>query len=207
MEVRVPNRMDSPINCQRQNDKASLGDISPYEHLLQIYENECVLLDTLESFVIAGFELGEGVVLIATAQRLKAIEERLLKRGIDLEAACTDDEYVPLEAEATLAKFMRHNLPDPELFKSLILELLNRARGRSWRRVRAFGEMVVLLWSQGNPAATIQLEHLWHDLCKAERFSLLCAYPLKGFKRDASRSIERIRAIHSNEIAGQADLD
>ena len=202
MEVRSPNTMHAPINWQHRNGKAYWGEIAPCEHLLQIYEDEGVLLNTLEGFVSGGLELGEGVVLIVTPAHLKAIEDRLLARGIDLEAARAHDQYIPLDAHATLGKFMRRGMPDKELFKSLMLALLSRARGRSWRRVRAFGEMVVLLWSQRNPAATVELEHLWHALCKAERFSLLCAYPLKGFEGDASHSVKRISAAHSNTIAG-----
>ena len=204
MEVRLPNRLNAPVNWQCRGGKAYWGEISPCEHLLQIYENEGVLLDTLEGFVSGGLELGEGVVFIATSEHRKAIEERLLARGLDLEAARTEDKYIPLDAETTLAQFMRKGWPDTELFKSLVLELLNRARGKSWRRVRAFGEMVVLLWAEGNPLATIQLEHLWHDLCKTERFSLLCAYPLNRFSPNGSSSIEKIRAAHSNTIIGHA---
>lgn len=197
--------MHAPINWQHRNGKGYWGEISPGQHLLQIYEDESVLLNTLEGFVSGGLELGEGVVLIALPVHLNAIEGRLLARGIDIEAARTDDQYLALDAEATLAKFMRRDRPDTELFKSLMLDLLNRARGRSWRRVRAFGEMVVPLWGQGNATATIQLEHLWHDLCKTERFSLLCAYPLKGFSQDVSGEIEKIRDAHSHTITGAAN--
>jgi len=204
MEERFPNRMHAAVNWQHRNGKAYWGEISPCEHLLQIYESECVLLDTLEGFVTGGLELNEGVVLIATPEHLKAIEARVCARGVDLDAVRAGHQYIPLDAEATLGRFMRQGLPNTELFKAVIFELLSRARGRNWRRVRAFGEMVVLLWSQGNTAATIQLEHLWHDVCKSERFSLLCAYPLKGFERDPSNSIKKIRAAHSNTIDGYA---
>ncbi len=53
---------------------------------------------------------------------------------------------------------------------------------RDGRRVRAFGEMVAVLWDQGQNAATVRLEHLWHKLCPEEKdFSLFCTYPKAGF--------------------------
>ena len=70
--------------------------------------------------------------------------------------------------------------PDAELFDQFVTQVLERA-GRGGRRVRAFGEMVALLWAQGHNGATVRLEHLWHELCRRESFSLLCAYPRAGF--------------------------
>jgi hypothetical protein len=199
MEVGLPRKLKAPINWQHRRGRTYWGEISPGEHLVQMYEHEAVLLDTLEAFVSGGLELGEAVILIVTPEHLKAIEERLLARGVDVAAGRANDQYIPLDAATTLGEFMLNGLPDSELFKSLVLGLLTRARGKSWRRVRAFGEMVVLLWKEHNQAGTLQLEHLWQDLCKSERFSLLCAYPLRGFELDVS-SIERICAAHSNTI-------
>ena len=206
MEAGFPNRMDAPLNWQHRDGKVFWGEISPGEHLLQIYENECVLLDTLERFVSGGLELGEGVILIVTPEHLKAVEKRLLVRGFDVEVARANDQYIPLDAATTLAQFLQRGWPDAVLFESLMLKLLNRASGRRLRRVRAFGEMVAFLWAQRNYGATIQLEHLWHDLCKIERFSLLCAYPLKGFSRDAPEAIHQIHASHPNIVARRATI-
>jgi hypothetical protein len=43
--------------------------------------------------------------------------------------------------------------------------------------VRAYGEMVALLWDAGNVAGAIELEALWNDLLDDVRFGLFCAYP------------------------------
>lgn len=53
--------------------------------------------------------------------------------------------------------------------------------------VRAYGEMVALLWNQGLVTAAIELESLWNGLGRAEAFSLFCAYPL-GSVVDPARS-------------------
>ncbi|MEP6470959.1 MAG: MEDS domain-containing protein, partial [Acidobacteriota bacterium] len=51
-------------------------------------------------------------------------------------------------------------------------------------RVRVFGEMVGLLWAEGNRDAAVRVEQLWNDLAQSHDFSLLCAYPLAGFSHE-----------------------
>jgi hypothetical protein len=90
--------------------------------------------------------------------------------------------------------------PDEDRFTQVVTDILTRARGDG-RKVRAFGEMVALLWAQGNIAATVRLEFLWQKLCQSEGFSLFCAYPKAGFTRDLSDSITEICAAHSRVVA------
>jgi signal transduction histidine kinase len=47
--------------------------------------------------------------------------------------------------------------------------------------VRAFGEMVDLLWKDGNTEGAIRLEELWNGFAAHHRFSLLCAYSMGNF--------------------------
>jgi hypothetical protein len=54
--------------------------------------------------------------------------------------------------------------PDEERFSRLVNRLLARATAKN-RPVRAFGEMVALLWGSGNVEATLPLEHLWNKIC------------------------------------------
>lgn len=175
------------------------GEIAPCEHLLQFYENDGVLLDTLAGFVGGGLRAGESAIVIATPQHLDDLEARLETAGLDLPAALSEDWYIPLDAEQTLSKFIRNGLPDDELFEEVVTEVLERAR-RGGRRVRAFGEMVALLWARGDVAATVRLEHLWNKQCHAEGFSLFCAYPKVGVTQSASESMSEICAAHSRFI-------
>lgn len=172
------------------------GEIAPCEHLVQLYDQEGAFLDSLEGFVAGGITGGEGVIVIATASHLQALEARLTARDIPLAAARAEDRYIPLDAASTLSRFMVQGWPDEARFRALVAELISRARG-DHRRVRAFGEMVAIMWARGEHGATVQLEHLWHGLCKTEDFSLLCAYPKSGFTQDAAASIAQICAAHS----------
>jgi len=178
------------------------GEIAPCEHLVQIYEEDEVLLDTLEGFVASGIQSGDCVITIATTAHLNSLEDRLRGGGIDLDAAFERDQYIPLNAEETLAKFIVAGWPDEERFEQIISDLLARAR-KNGRRVRAFGEMVAVLWARGHNSATVRLEHLWHGVCQKESFSLFCAYPKCGFTTDADKSMQEICAAHSRLVPGR----
>jgi hypothetical protein len=52
--------------------------------------------------------------------------------------------------------------------------------------VRAYGEMVDLLWKQGAAAAAIRLEVLWNQLAESRAFSLLCAYSMGNFYKQGA---------------------
>jgi len=176
------------------------GEIAPCEHLVQIYQEDNAFLDSLEGFVAGGLRSGDGVVVIATPSHTAALEDRLRAQGIDLATSRNEDQLIVLDAEECLDQFMVGQWPDAELFDQFVTQVLQRA-GRSGRRVRAFGEMVALLWAQGHNGATVRLEHLWHELCRRESFSLLCAYPRAGFTKDAQESIREICAAHSKVLA------
>lgn len=125
----------------------------------------------------------------------------MAENGIDVEAMIAQDRYIALDAEETLAKFMIRDWPDDERFATLIGNIIKRAT-RGGRRVRAFGEMVALLWAQGHGAATVRLEYLWNEMCRRESFALFCAYPKTGFTVDAAEAIAHVCAAHSRVIPG-----
>lgn len=177
------------------------GEIAPCEHLVQIYEEDGVFLDALEGFVAGGLRADDSVITIAKAEHLKALDDRLRAQGVDVEAARAVDRYISVDADETLAKFMRNGWPDEVLFTQTVTELLARAR-TGGRKVRAFGEMVAVLWANGHNGATVRLEHLWHAFCQTEAFSLFCAYPKSGFTQDALTSIKEICDTHSKVICG-----
>lgn len=188
-------------NPDLQSSKSSVfwGEIAPCEHIAQFYEDDGVLLDTLAGFIGGGIKASESTIVIATEEHLKALEQRLMDSGVDVATAKTQDQYIVLVAEEALAKFMVNQWPDDMLFANFVTELIARAQVTG-RRVRAFGEMVALLWARGDVAATVRLEFLWHQICQSQTFSLFCAYPKAGFTEDPLKSLDVIRATHSRII-------
>jgi hypothetical protein len=176
------------------------AEMSPCEHVVQIYGDDRVFLDGLEGFVGNGLRNGESAIVLATAMHLHGLEKRMRANGIDVDRARAESRYIPRLAEDVLLSFMVKDWPDEGRFVAAMEELITQARGSQGRQVRAFGEMVAILWSRGNHAATIHLELLWTKVCAAEKFPLFCAYPRDTFSRNATESIVEICRIHTRVV-------
>ena len=170
---------------------------------MQIYENDSVFLDTLEGFVSGGLRGGETLVVIATTPHLFALKHRLRAAGHDLKALRLSGQYITMDAGAALDRFMVDGYPDERLFGETITALIDTAQ-KGGQRVRAFGEMVALLWANGQRDATIRLEQMWNNVCHEKGLSLFCAYPRIGRMQDAIDSLADIRALHSH-VLGPAE--
>jgi len=175
------------------------GEIAPNEHIAQFYENDAELIDSLAGFVSGGLNAGESTIIIATPRHLQLLERRLVDTGVDLVSALVEDRYIALDAETALASFMIDGWPDEGRFTSLVNQLLRRATVKN-RQVRAFGEMVALLWGRDRTEATLRLEELWNKFCESRPFPLFCAYPKTRHARGPQASFEGICTAHSRLI-------
>lgn len=177
------------------------GEIAPTDHVLQIYENDDIFIDTLAGYVGGGINAGECVIVIATPNHREALYSRLCSYAINVTTLIDDDRYIALDAEATLALFMIDGWPDEELFNKTISSVIERGICKG-RRIRAFGEMVALLWDKGLNGATVHLEHLWNKFREKNQFCLFCAYPRTGFTKNINESIKMVCDCHSKMIDG-----
>jgi len=175
------------------------GEAAPIEHSVQIYSDDSLFMDALEGYTSGGLRLGENVIVIATKSHRGALERRLRVRGYNVAEAQAEDRYIPVDAEALLSQFMVDGQPDENLFNQVIDEFFARASANG-HRVRAFGEMVVLLWNEGNTSATVRLEHIWNQYLDRAAFCLFCAYPRSSFNGDADAAMLDICSHHSRII-------
>lgn len=180
------------------------GELAPIEHCVQIYGDDVSFMDALEGYVSSGLGKRESVILISTAAHLHELEKRLRANWLDIDRARWEDRYIALLAQETLSRFMSDGRPDEALFIALMTPLLARARAGGGGKLRAFGEMVAVLWGNGQCAAAIELEVMWNHLQAAEQFPLFCAYPRSSFGNDASASIQSVCAAHSRIVPGYA---
>jgi signal transduction histidine kinase len=164
----------------RLTPSADWSEVGESEHLVQFYESDTYLINSVSQYLGAALGAGDGAVLVATRPHRSAIQRKLRARGLDLHAARSRGQFVSLDATETLAKFMVGGTPDRASFRDVIGEVIVQAAGDG-RRVRAFGEMVALLWADGAHEAAIHLEELWTDLQETHTFTLYCAYPIDGF--------------------------
>jgi signal transduction histidine kinase/CheY-like chemotaxis protein len=183
--------------------------MSESEHFVQFYETDAFLINSLGGFVGEGLVAGDGCIVVATKAHREALEEGLNARGLDVAAAVAAGQYVSLDALETLSKFMVDGQPEPGRFAEVIGNVLARV-AMDKRRVRAFGEMVALLWTEDNQKAAIQLEELWNNLQKTHSFSLFCAYPMNGFSgEEFFEPLGNVCTTHSRVIPAEsyAELD
>lgn len=174
-------------------------EIAPNGHVVQIYDNDNDLLDLLECYVCGGIEANDCVILLATKSHLTSLEGRLQIRGYSIERYIARNQYFPMDAELFLQKFMVDGMPDEFLFMESVTAILGKAR-ENHRNVRAFGEMVSLLWSSGNQEATARLENLWNLFCKNNNLSLFCAYPKSSLSESHSSSVMELCCSHTQII-------
>src|SRR5688500_17572825 len=112
--------MNSINEWQRTSAENFWGEIAPTDHVVQIYENDQVFLDTLSGFIGGGINAGDCVIIIATKDHLKALDTQLLSYGVHVSTLVEDDRYIPLDAQKTLDKFMVNGWPDETLFNQCI---------------------------------------------------------------------------------------
>ena len=182
--------MDAPVHDHCEFWRMS----SPCEHLLEVYRSEAAFVRGLVEYASEGLSRGEAFVMVATAAHREAVAAGLRARGHAPDVL--QDRFFALDAAETLASFMVGDLPDPRRFEAAIGPVLERASAGG-RPVRAFGEMVVLLWLEDRREATLRLEQLWNRFLQQRPLTLLCAYPRREAGSAINDDFAEICAAHS----------
>jgi signal transduction histidine kinase len=196
MEAAEPQATAKGARC------AAPGPAAPHRHIVRFYENEAFLTAAVADFLAEGFAAGEPVVVIATAAHREGFTLRLRSKGIDVRRALREGRCVFLDARETLTAFMAGAAPDPARFRAVVGAVLEGAAAAGGgASVRAYGEMVDLLWKDGNTDGAVALEELWNELAGAHEFSLLCAYAMGNFVNAADADgFQRICQAHTHVL-------
>ena len=129
-----------------------------------------------------------------------AIEESLATHQLDVRRLKQFGDLIVLDARETLETIMADGMPHASLFRHVLgTTFAELARIHPKRTVRAYGEMVNVLWKDGLTAAAIRLETLWNDLAKSHDFKLLCGYAMGNFYQHAA--VGEITRQHSHLVA------
>src|SRR3954463_10663779 len=178
--------------------------LSGHNHAVQFYESEAFLRETVAGFIGNGLVAGEPVIVIATEEHRDAFSTALAERGLDTAEAEASGDLVMLDACEALNSFMAGSTIDPERFETIIGGLIGRtARGR--QQCRAYGEMVDVLWRDGNPAGAIRPEEVWDELAEHYTINLLCAYPMGNFYSEShAADFEHICRSHSHVFPAES---
>lgn len=166
-------------------------------HDVHFYDDEAVLVEAVSTFLYEGARQGQPIVMIATPSHRAAFIARMRSLGVDLDDLTESRDYVILDARETLSAFMEGSRPNPELFHATVGNVFEKLmRKRRYLLVRAYGEMVDLLWQDGKAEAALALEDLWNELAERFQFTLLCAYA-EATVRTSSTARESIISICS----------
>ncbi len=189
----------------------TIAEIYENEHFVELYDQDKALYENLGKFIGGGLQNGDPCIVIATAPHLKALEGLLEQKKFDLAKAKQQDILVCLNASETLDQFIVNGLPNRERFEEIIGSLIERL-SRNGQTVKAFGEMVSVLWEQNNQSGAVLLEQLWNNLAREYRFTLYCAYRQSHFGRQAHKdAIQEISSLHtsvitSKQVTGESNI-
>lgn len=189
---------EEPMHPQQSSEAFT----EPHDHVVQFYEDDRFLIDAVSSFLTAGMLAGESGVVIATEVHRQALSARLEAEGVDVDGACFRGRLLFLDAEETLDAFMVGSMPDADLFQATVGGAIEkRLRASTGAGLRAYGEMVDVLWKRGSIDAALRLEELWNALCDAHHFSLLCAYSMGNFYQQSDgQLLQAVCRRHSSVV-------
>ena len=170
---------------------------NPGHHAVQFYSDDTRLCLSVADFLADGLAARQPTILIATPDHAARISDELTVRCFDVPKLVQAGTMAIVDAEETLARFMVDGRPNAAAFKEVVGAIIDRVCWFSGENVvRAYGEMVDVLWRRGECDAAIQLELLWNDLAAQYSFSLLCGYAMGPFMKKAGRA--EVCALHTH---------
>jgi signal transduction histidine kinase len=179
-------------------------EIHEFEHFVQFCETDEFLITSVGKFISAGLMQGDTCIVPATQAHRDGFDEHLKAQGLAVSVARARGKYISLDAASTLSQIMVDGSIDQTCFYAVIGEIIQQAV-KGGHSVRVFGELVALLWVEGNRAGAIHLEELWNELSRRYAFSLYCAYPMEGFDGEAYESeFAEICRQHARVIPGES---
>ena len=191
-------------NCTELLDR-----LEAEEHVVQLYgDDDRLLTHNVGRYLSAGLRRGDGLLVIATPEHRHTLVRQLSPEP-GYAKAILESRLVFLDAETTLSRFLVNGWPDRRLFRSVVGEALRGVQSRAGHTgVRAYGEMVGLLWKSGEQAAAIELEKLWNQLLASSDACLFCAYPIDVFGPDFQQSkLDELLCAHTHLLPVDQGLE
>src|SRR5918997_1912372 len=177
--------------------------VEPRGHIVQFYESDEQLVETAGAYLVDGLRARQVVIVIATRPHLRSFEAAIVQAGVDVDEARGSGRLITLDARDTLDQFLVDGWPDEERFDAVIGTLIRNSEARG-DGVRAFGEMVDLLWEEGRVPAALELEALWGRLGAQVPFTLFCSYAAASVTGDdQADAFAKVCDLHSHVIDGR----
>jgi len=162
------------------------------DHIVHTYQDPAFLAEAVAEYLGTGLQRGEAAIIIARPGHAAKFQEKI---GARAQAG----QLIVLDADQTLARFMVDGMPQWNAFHQAIGGLIAQVR-LQYPAVRAYGEMVDVLWQAGNRDAAIRLEEFWNELTRLQTFSLFCAYAMDALDARSYRGLESVCKAHTHFI-------
>ncbi len=174
----------------------------PQGHLVQLYDkDEEALARNVGEYFREGSKRGEVLLLIASRDHEGAFLQQLDALGIDPRAAMRQQRLVALDAHEALARSMVNGEPDWARFETVVGAAMHQMRPLNDADcgLRAYGEMVGILWKAGQYSAAARVEQFWNKLLGRSSFSLFCSYPIDVFGNEFQpAALEAVLSAHTH---------
>jgi hypothetical protein len=180
----------------------------PRGHFVQLYEaDEEALAKNVGYYLWEGLRHGDGVLVIATPEHEELFRRHLERLGANLAEVTGSRQLVFCDAQQTLAQIMAGGEPEWHDFEGVVRAAMRLVRPAENREgLRAYGEMVGILWKARQFAAAIRLEQLWNRLLEQSCFSLYCAYAIDVFGKEfAVANLDSVLCTHTHLVPAQPD--
>jgi anti-sigma regulatory factor (Ser/Thr protein kinase) len=167
-------------------------------HAVQFYTHDAQLRASVGGYLAEAIRAGATAIVIATESHQRMFDAELAAAGIDADCARSAGALRSLDAASTIATYYSGGIVDGAAFRRVIGALLQEARD-SGRPIRAYGEMVALLWEAGDVLAAVEVERLWNELAEEFEFMLLCAYRSDSVAgAEHSSSLREVCHLHTS---------
>lgn len=182
--------------------KSLLAEPGPDGHIVQLYQDEDFYGEAISHFAAEGLIRGESIIIVATSLNWRNISRRLEAKGFSIPELLERGQLTLLDANETLPKFMVGGMPDGNIFKPLARETIQKARcGGKYPAVRWWGEMVNVLYVNGNGKASHRLEEFFDEVAHEETIPIFCSFLMDHY--DASMyddALGKVCRTHSHLI-------
>ncbi|HEY3815202.1 MAG TPA: MEDS domain-containing protein [Caulobacteraceae bacterium] len=182
--------------------KQLLADPGPDGHIVQLYQDPDFYGEAISYFAAEGFARGDSIILVATDENWRNISGRLVSKGFDVPELFDRGQLTLLNATETLPKFMSGGMPDGGIFKPLARETIQRAKcGGKYPTVRWWGEMVNVLYEDGNGSASHRLEEYFDQVAHEETIAIFCSFLMDKYDpRIYDDAFANVCQTHGNVI-------
>jgi hypothetical protein len=155
-------------------------------HAVRFYESPESLCHIVAEFLGEGLIEGQPALAIVSPENHEGILTGLRARQFDVDSLQAAGDLLLIDVTELLASFMADGMPDAARFTSATTNAIEAVRrGRKDVTIRAYGEMVDVLWKAGQDEAAIRVELLWNKLAASDDFDLLCGYSMGTFYKGA----------------------